>query len=217
MRNLNEEINKIKHLIEYSSGVLFTKMGADEGGSGDKTDYIGSELWKGIKKDNSKEQNTEEGKTPKNIIIGDSQTKYVAKRTSKAQMISGSEGESTLQKGSTTVNWLRDSVKKYPVSPEVQNVILCTGTNGGYSNFENDIDGLFSAVKKTFPNAKIFAVQGSWGWGGLTKYNESSVRNYYKKYQALGATLIEPPIGGIEPHGDRPVYKLIGADIDSKL
>jgi hypothetical protein len=157
------------------------------------------------------------GKTPKNIIIGDSQTPHVARRTSKAQMISGPEGESTLHKGSTTVNWLRGAVKKYPVSPEVENVVLCTGTNGGYSNFENDIDGLFSAVKKTFPNAKIFAVQGSWNWGGLKKYNETDVRNYYKKYQTLGATLIEPPIGGIEPHGDRPVYKKIGADIDSKL
>ena len=157
------------------------------------------------------------GKTPKNIIIGDSQTPHVARRTSKAQMISGPEGESTLHKGSTTVNWLKGAVKKYPVSPEVENVILCTGTNGGYSNFENDIDGLFSAVKKTFPNAKIYAVQGSWNWGGLKKYNETDVRNYYKKYQTLGATLIEPPIGGIEPHGDRPVYKKIGADIDSKL
>lgn len=67
MRNLNEEIKKIRLLIEYNKGdssvsekeyklyvdmggVLFTKMGADEGGTGDKTEYIGDELWKGIKK-----------------------------------------------------------------------------------------------------------------------------------------------------------------------
>ena len=166
---------------------------------------------------NSDKKSKKEGKTPKNIIIGDSQTPYVDKNTSKAEMISGPEGENTLHQGSTTVNWLRDSVKKYPNSPEVENVILCTGTNGGFGNFQNDIDGLFSAVKTTFPNAKIYAVQGSWGWGGNKKYNEKDVRNYYKKYQALGATLIEPPIGGIEPHGNKPVYKKIGADIDSKL
>jgi hypothetical protein len=67
MKNLNEEIKKIRLLIEYSKGdssvmekeyklyvdmggVLFTKMGADEGGLGDKTEYIGNKLWEGIKK-----------------------------------------------------------------------------------------------------------------------------------------------------------------------
>jgi hypothetical protein len=165
----------------------------------------------------SDKKSKKEGKTPKNIIIGDSQTPYVDKNTSKAEMVPGPEGENTLHQGSTTVNWLRDAVKKYPNSPEVENVILCTGTNGGFGNFQNDVDGLFSAVNKTFPNAKIYAVQGSWGWGGNKKYDENDVRNYYKKYQALGATLIEPPIGGIEPHGNKPVYKKIGANIDSKL
>jgi GH24 family phage-related lysozyme (muramidase) len=163
--------------------------------------------------------------TPANIIIGDSQTPHVDNRTSKAQMIPGPEGESTLHQGSTTVNWLRDSVKKYPVSPGVKNVILCTGTNGGFGNYQNDVDGLFSAVKKTFPNAKIYAVQGSWGWGGNSIYTETNVRNYYKKYESLGATLIEPPIGCTntnpktycDPHGPYPVYGKIGEDIDNNL
>ena len=163
--------------------------------------------------------------TPTNIIIGDSQTPNVDNRTSKAQMIPGPPGESTLHQGSTTVNWLRDSVKKYPVSTGVKNVILCTGTNGGFGNYQNDVDGLFSAVKKTFPNAKIYAVQGSWGWGGNDIYTETDVRNYYKKYEALGATLIEPPIGCTntnpktycDPHGPYPVYDKIGQDIDNNL
>ena len=64
--NLQENIQRIKEIMGiivenyYDSkklyvdmgGVLFKKMGADEGGSGDETDYIGSELWEGIKKYN---------------------------------------------------------------------------------------------------------------------------------------------------------------------
>jgi GH24 family phage-related lysozyme (muramidase) len=163
--------------------------------------------------------------TPTNIIIGDSQTPYVAAKSSKCKMIPGPEGVSTLHQGSTTVNWLRDAVNSYPKTDSVNNVILCTGTNGGYGNFQNDIDGLFQAVKKTFPNAKIFAVQGSWGWGGNSNYTERQVRNYYKKYESLGATLIEPPIGCTntnpktycDPHGHYPVYAKIGEDIDNNL
>ena len=39
-----------KKLYVDMGGVLFKKMGADEGGSGNETDYIGSELWESIKK-----------------------------------------------------------------------------------------------------------------------------------------------------------------------
>jgi hypothetical protein len=64
MKNLNEEILRIKSImginenedkdVKYTlyvdmGGVLFTKMGADEGGSGEKTEFIGKELWDGIK------------------------------------------------------------------------------------------------------------------------------------------------------------------------
>lgn len=158
-----------------------------------------------------------DGKTPTNLIIGDSQTPYVDSQTSKAQMISGPEGQTTLHKSGWSVDDLKNAVKKYPKSENVENVFLCIGTNGGYGNYKNDIGGLFDAVKETFPNAKIHVIQGSWGWGGVSKYNENDVRNYYKKYEAMGASLIEPPIGKIEPHGQKPVYKLIGAAIDSKI
>jgi len=54
-RILKEETEKTNNsytLYVDMGGVLFKKMGADEGGSGDETDYIGSELWEGIKKYN---------------------------------------------------------------------------------------------------------------------------------------------------------------------
>jgi hypothetical protein len=159
----------------------------------------------------SKKTQTKTSDISGNIIIGDSQTPYVAAQTSKVKMIS------SLQKGGKGVNWLRDRVNEYPVSPSIRNVVLCIGTNGGYSG-TSDESGLFVALRKTFPNAKIYAVQGSWGWGGVSKYTEKHVRQYYQnEYESRGATLIYPPIGNIEPHGHKPVYKKIGASIDNLL
>ncbi len=156
--------------------------------------------------------------TPNNIIIGDSQTPYVDMNTSKAQRISNTGGKKSLWLGGMGVNWLRDAVKAYPVSENVKNVVICIGTNGGFGKYLNDdITGLFDAIRKTFPNAKTYAVQGSWGWGGLKGITIDDVKSYYDKYRRLGATIIEPPIGAIEPHGNKPIYKEIGASIDSKL
>ena len=164
------------------------------------------------------EDKTEDRKTPNSIIIGDSQTLYVDMNTSKASRISKNSGESSLWEGGKSVSWLIEALKKYPKSVEVKNVITCIGTNGGFGKFlKDDIPELFNQIKTKFPNAKIYTVQGSWGWGGLKNIKEKDVRQYYKNYSKLGATLIEPPIGNIEPHGNKPVYKQIGNDIDSKL
>lgn len=52
IREETKQKNNSYTLYVDMGGVLFKKMGADEGGSGDETDYIGSELWEGIKKYN---------------------------------------------------------------------------------------------------------------------------------------------------------------------
>jgi hypothetical protein len=155
--------------------------------------------------------------TSTNIIIGDSQTGLVSKNSSKVQLID----KLHVQEGGKGVGWLRDLVAAYPVSPNVKNVVLCIGTNGGYRSKGSAESGLFTALNKTFPNAKIYAVQGSWGWGSYldNPVTEKQVRSYYiDKYQSQGAILIEPPIGDVEnPHKNLPVYKDIGAAIDAKL
>jgi len=154
----------------------------------------------------------------KNIIIGDSQTPYVDMNTDKASRISNTAGPQSLWKGGETVDWLIKSLEKFVKAPNVENVIIVIGTNGMYGKlFNDDIPKLFKLLKVKFPNANFFAVQGSWGWGGLAKVKEENVRKYYKKFEQEGATIIEPPIGNVEPHGNRPVYELIGAKIDSLL
>ena len=155
-------------------------------------------------------ENNETSALSGNIIIGDSQTAFVKTQTNNIQM------PAELQKGGTGVAWLKDQVTKYAISPNVNNVVLCTGTNDGYS--ASSVPALFTALHKTFPKAKIYEVQGSWGWGGIKDITEKTVKAYYKNnYENRGATIIEPPIGSGDPHSNKPVYKQIGAAINKLL
>jgi hypothetical protein len=106
-------------------------------------------------------------------------------------------------------------VQRHKVSTNVQNVFLCIGTNDLY--VDKGIEKLFKSLWITFPNAKIYVIQGSWGWGGVTHTKYDKIKKYYKRYEELGGTIIEPPIGKGDPHCDCPVYKKIGKAIDNIL
>jgi hypothetical protein len=146
---------------------------------------------------------------PNNIIIGDSQTPYVDKNSKKVERVVG------LWKGGINVPYLTKMVQRYKVSPNVQNVFLCIGTNDLY--VDKGIEKLFKSLWITFPKAKIYVIQGSWGWGGVTHTKYDKIKKYYKRYEELGGTIIEPPIGKGDPHCDCPVYKEIGKVIDNIL
>jgi hypothetical protein len=106
-------------------------------------------------------------------------------------------------------------VQRHKVSPNVQNVFLCIGTNDLY--VDKGIEKLFKSIWVTFPNAKIYVIQGSWGWGGLKRTKYEKVKKYYKRYEELGGIIIGPPIGKGDPHCNCPVYKEIGESIDNIL
>jgi len=153
----------------------------------------------------------------KNIIVGDSQTPFIAKNTTKAIILSSEGSEEALWKGGKNLSWLRDAVKKYKESPDINSVIINIGTNGGFSK-KDDVNGLFEALKKTFPNADFFAVKGSWGWGGNKDKTEQMVNEYYNLFAEKGAKVIEPAIGKVQdPHGNLPIYSEIGKSIDKAL
>ena len=155
----------------------------------------------------------------KNYILGDSQSPFIDWGSEKASVIGqkGNQGgEEFLWLGGKDLKWLKNAVTKYPISTDVNSITLSIGTNGGFNQNE-DVSGLVNLIKEKFPNAQLFAVQGSWNWGGNKNITEQQVRNYYKKYKDLGFDLIEPPIGPIEPHGRHQVYKTIGANLDSKI
>ena len=160
----------------------------------------------------------DENKTPlKSIVIGDSVSILISKNNSKAKIIGTSQTEKNLWKSGIHLNWLKDAVKKYPVTSNVGNVVISIGANGGY-NPKEDIAGLLSTLKKTFPNAKFYIVKGSWGWGNIKSVTESKVNIYYDKFKKLGATIIPTPIGKTNnPHTNLPVYKVIGKEIDKAI
>lgn len=154
----------------------------------------------------------------KHIIIGDSQTPFVDMNSQKAERISTNPGKSSLWEGGKTMSWLQSAVELYKVDSTVCSVVVVIGTNGGFGKFINDNpEKLFITISSKFPNSKIYAVQGSWGWGGLKNIKESDVRSYYNNWKQFDVTIIEPPIGKIEPHGNKPIYKKIGKNIDSLL
>ena len=146
---------------------------------------------------------------PTNIVIGDSQTAYVDMNSKKVERVVG------LWKKGIVVTDLIKMVQRRKVSTNVKNVFLCIGTNDLY--VDNGIEKLFKSLRVTFPNAKIYVIQGSWGWGELKHTGYDKVKKYYKRYEELGGTIIGPPIGKGNPHCDCPVYKEIGKVIDNIL
>ena len=134
------------------------------------------------------------------------------------ERISTKPGKSSLWEGGKTMSWLISALELYKVDSTVCSVIVVIGTNGGFGKFIKDNpEKLFTKINSKFPNSKIYAVQGSWGWGGLKGIEEVEVRSYYNDWKQYGVTIIEPPIGKIEPHGNKPIYKTIGKNIDSLL
>jgi hypothetical protein len=155
-------------------------------------------------------------KPTKGIIIGDSQTPLIAKRTTKASLLGAKGGEENLWLGGMGLKWLKGAVDKYPVTQDVGNVVINIGTNGGFSKGD-DIKGLLSSLKTKFPNASLFVVQGSWGWGGNKDVTQAKVDAYYNNFKPE-ATVLNPPIGVVkDPHGNLPIYKEIGKSIDNAI
>ena len=144
-----------------------------------------------------------------NIIIGDSQTPYIDLNSKKIEKVVG------LWKKGINVPKLTKMVQNHKTSPEIKNVIICIGTNDYYTDL--GVEKLINTIYRTFPNSKLYVVQGSWGWGGLKHITYSKVKKYYTKFESLGVTIIKTPIGKREPHCNCPVYKKIGDEIDSLL
>jgi hypothetical protein len=169
-------------------------------------------------KENKKEDNEVVNGNLKNIIIGASTVPYLDNAIQKASRINKKGGESSLWLGGMSVIWLIGALKKYPVDNNVENVIISMGTNGGFGKYlKYDVSELFELLEKKFPNADFIVVQGAWGFGPLKNIKDDDVKKYYQKYKNEGATVVEPPIGNNEPHGDIPIYKKIAKVIDGIL
>lgn len=152
--------------------------------------------------------------TQKGIIIGDSQSPFVDWGSESFNLISEKGGQSSLWLGGKSLSWLLESLKVYGGDSSVTDLAICIGTNGAF-NKNDKISELVTECKSKFSNAKLYVIQGSWGWGGVSNKTEVQVRDYYKKFSDLGVVVVEPPIGKCEPHGRKPIYKVIGKNLDS--
>jgi len=166
------------------------------------------------------------------IIIGDSQTPSIAQYSTKAKLI-GPEGPASLWRGGAFLTSpsqpgfsLLVFVKAYPIDPLVRHVVINIGTNGTFSNTDAQIKELITEIKKHFPNARLLAVQGSWGWGANSAVTETQVRAYYDKFKSEGVTILEPPIGNhttshpnsLTKRADgKLIFQLIGQAIDAAV
>jgi hypothetical protein len=171
---------------------------------------------KARKKNGSSKSNNREVDKTKNYVIGDSQTPLIERNSQKVTTI-GAEGEASLWKSGKGLKWLKDSVDAYQVSKDVNSIVINIGTNDGF-NANADIQGLVNSVKTKFPNAQLYAVKGSWGWGGNKNVTQEQVNAYYGKFGQLGVGIIPTAIGVTDnPHNNLPVYAQIGSEIDSAI
>ena len=153
----------------------------------------------------------------KNYIIGDSQTPFIDKNSQKVSRIGEEGSKSNLWESGKTLSWLKEAVDEYPESKDVNSIVINIGTNGAFNSNE-DIQGLISSIKTKFPNANLYAVKGSWGWGNNKGVTQEKVDTYYNKFSNLGVELIPTPIGVTDnPHGNLPIYAQIGKEIDQKI
>lgn len=223
----NPEVEKLQNILiskGYNIGSFGPNKDGVDGKYGNRTkaaqmaliNNIPPSVFNSTYKNKPSEKSSKIGETSENIVIGDSQTPHIARQTNKADLISDTPGERSLWQGSKRLSWLLNAVSNYPIDKKVKNVIISIGTNGGFNKGDN-IAGLVSELEGTFPNAKIFVVKGSWGWGGVAKKTEKDVNEYYDIFSNLGVEVIPTPIGNIEPHGNRPVYRIIGSEIDSMI
>jgi len=164
--------------------------------------------------DNDTDKNVDKNK---NYIIGDSQSPIIDRNSKKASLINKTGSEQSLWKGSQGLSWLKSAVKNYKVSTDVNTIIINIGTNGKF-NVKDDIAGLVSAIKDKFPNAKLLAVKGSWGWGGNSDITTSEVNKYYDIFKKYGVKVLDNAIGKTtNPHKNLPIYAKIGEEIDKNI
>lgn len=164
--------------------------------------------------DNNADKNVDKSK---NYIIGDSQSPIIDRNSKKASLINKTGSEQSLWKGGKGLSWLKSAVKNYKVSTDVNTIIINIGTNGKF-NVKDDIAGLVDTIKDKFPNAKLLAVKGSWGWGGNSDITTSEVNRYYDIFKKYGVKVLDNAIGKTtNPHKNLPIYAKIGEEIDKNI
>jgi len=133
----------------------------------------------------------------KTLVIGDSHAVGIGSSIPSVQV------DKNLATGGWTLSNLMEALTNHPGSEEITNIVISIGTNGHFSP-NDDIAGLVSLVTQKFPNAKIYAFGGSYGWSGKMSIEEVQNRfiDYYKRFVAAGVNVLPHALGYFKEGGD---------------
>jgi hypothetical protein len=144
-----------------------------------------------------------------NIIIGDSQSFYIAKNSCILSLIK------PLTQPNIGITKLNEKLNKYPITNNVKSVTICIGVNDNY--IDMGILKLMNLINLKFPYAIIYIIKGSWGWGNVKNITKNKILNYYNKFENLNAIIIKYPIGYGDPHKNKPIYKKIAKTLEENI
>jgi hypothetical protein len=68
---------------------------------------------------------------------------------------------------------------------DIKFVFFCIGTNDGYSPDTNSFKRIYKSLKMNYPNAKIYSVSGTHGWGN-SKTKPIKYITYYSEMSKYG-------------------------------
>ena len=126
----------------------------------------------------------------RNIVVGDSHGVMIGSKLKNAK------ADPLLSKSGWNVSNLIKALSTYPVSPDVSNVFISIGTNGGYSKYDK-IEDLVILLEEKFPNAFLYAFKGSYGWSGKweNKNASSDLIPYYQRFEDMGVEILKNGLG----------------------
>lgn len=124
----------------------------------------------------------------RNFIIGDSHAVGIG------SLIKNVVVDSRIANSGWTLSNLLSNLNKYPIREDVCRVFISIGTNGAFDKSDN-ILGLILSVENKFPNAEIFIIKGSYGWGGNKKVKKEYYDDYYYKFKSHGIKILENELG----------------------
>ena len=150
-----------------------------------------------LKAVNPSSNNTTASKpTSKSIVIGDSLAFGIDIIYNNIDRIKQPIALDTVGWG---INSLLDAINKVTTPyKDVNNLILTIGANDAW-NLSSDNKSekqLITKVKTVFPNAKLYIINGNYGWGGISTREataatwEDKITKYIKYYQDNGFTVI---------------------------
>lgn len=137
-------------------------------------------------------------KSQRAIVIGDSQSYYIAMNSGKATLY---EPLYKVGIGLRDFNFL---VTQERTNYDVKFVFISIGVNDNY-RYTNV--PLLTNLTNKFPKASFYMVKGSYGWGNVVRVKDSF-------YDSVGIPTLENSVGFGNPHRNKYEYTLIGREID---